>query len=368
MHANYRRSADLANAGSVGLLRDEAAYVRGTTTIVVGDGHAAFLDERGNQDSGANRSPALSTDAIAHEMTHMWLDERLPQGEAAAMEEGLADVVGQFVEHEVAEARGLPSRPDRVAEGVTLFPNTTREGGPMIHNGVRNLAEPDVLGSGAATTSTQECLLKIGGKIVRDARGLPKLDPSAFRTQQGASACAHINATVVGHAFYLMTLGGRNAYSHVVVRNPIGWNVSERLWLSLLAKVVTPAGYRSIVPLDYLTFARQQLASAMFYPREVANAVGCAWEAVEVLPQGTTQKVTGLACTKVAPIDCSRRRDGVYCDETNDYSSTRCQNGHIGVNPAQCPSATQCRPQGGFVDNPAILDDKGNLRCFGPVE
>ena len=117
--------------------------------------------------------------------------------------------------------------------------------------------------------------------------------------------CTHVNATVVGHAFYLMTLGGKNVYSKVVVRNPIGWNTSERLWVSMLAKVITPAGYRPIVAFDYLTLARQQLASAMFYPKEVANAVGCAWEAVEVFPQGTTQKVTGLACTKIAPIECS---------------------------------------------------------------
>jgi hypothetical protein len=154
-----------------------------------------------------------------------------------------------------------------------------------------------------------------------------------------------------------------------VVRNPIGWNVSERLWISMLAKVITPAGYRSIVPLDYPTLARQQLASVVFYPKEVANAVGCAWEAVEVLPQGTTQKVTGLACTKkMGPIDCSRRRVGAYCDEKNDFSSTRCKSGRIGVNPPQCPSHTQCRPQGGFMNNSAILDDKGNLRCFDPKE
>lgn len=106
----------------------------------------------------------------------------------------------------------------------------------------------------------------------------------------------------------------------------------------------------------------------MFYSREVANAVGCAWEAVEVLPVGTTQKATGLACTKVGPIDCSRRKDGVYCDEVNDYSSVRCVNGSIGAAPAQCPSGNECRPQGGFVTNPATMDSKGNLRCFAKAE
>jgi len=367
VHTNYSKSADLANPRSVGLFRDNAASVGGTTKIIVGDGSAALLDSKGGQDATANRSPALSTDSIAHEMTHMWLDMR-STGEAAAIEEGLADVVGQFVEHEVAELRGLSSRPDRIGEGVTLNPIVTKEGKPYVQNGIRSLADPAMAGFAAATTGSQDCLLKVGGKLVRDARGLPKLDPNQVRSQDGASYCAHFNATVVGHAFYLMTFGGKNPFSHLVVRNPIGWSVSERLWISMLAKVMMPAGYRSIVPLDYMMLARQQLASAMFCPKEVANAVGCAWEAVEVLPRGTTQKVTGLACTKVAPIDCSRRRDGVYCDEMNDFSSTRCQNGQIGASPPQCPSDTQCRSQGGFVNNPAILDANGNLRCFNRVE
>ena len=160
VHTNYVESADLANPRSIGLFRDNAAYARGTTTIVVGDGEAALLNPTtGKQDPSANRSPALSTDAIAHEMTHMWLDTRSPGAEAGAIEEGLGDVVGQFVEHEIAEMKGLPSRPDRIGEGVTLNPVVTKLGGQMKQNGVRNLAEPNLLGAGAATTATQECLL-----------------------------------------------------------------------------------------------------------------------------------------------------------------------------------------------------------------
>ncbi|MBL9109986.1 MAG: protein DA1 [Myxococcales bacterium] len=373
VHANHTNAADLADPKSTGRLRDDAAHVRGTTTIVVGDGQASLYEKDKNGDSTgkhparANRSAALSTDAIAHEMTHMWLDTREVRGEADTVEEGIADVMGQLVEHELAEMKGLPSRPDRVAEDSTFTILVKERNVYKSSNqiGLRNLASPGLVGNEAGTTFEQDCLLNPSGSPVLDARGIPKLDPQRVATKDGSHECAHMNATVVGHAFYLMTLGGTNTSSQIVVRNPVGWNAAERIWLSSVAKVVMPTGYRTIVPLDYVALARHQLTAAMLHGSEVANAVGCAWEAVRVLPLGTTANVTGRVCTKAAPIDCTRRRDGIYCDEVNDYSATRCQGGRIAASPPQCPSRTQCRPQGGFVTNTATLDDRGNLRCFG---
>ena len=164
-----------------------------------------------------------------------------------------------------------------------------------------------------------------------------------------------------------MTLGGRNVPNNKVIRNPIGWAVSERLWLSMLVKVPTAQGLRSVAPQNLLDFARQQLSHASLYPRDVANAVGCAWEAVKVLQAGTTEKLTGLACSNIAPIDCTGRADGVYCDENNDASATRCERGHIGLSPAACPTQpiqTECRPRGGFITNQAEMTADGKLVCF----
>jgi hypothetical protein len=234
-------------------------------------------------------------------------------------------------------------------------------------NAARIISRPDQWNGGADHSLARECLLEKKGAIVFDSRGQPLPDAKDYAVDKYAKWCDHKNGTVVGHAFYLMTFGGRNARSKYVVRNPIGWSASERIWLSMLVKVPTAQGLRSVAPQNLLDFARQQVATAALYPREVRNAVGCAWEAVGVLPIGTTEKLTSLACTKVGPIKCTGRPDGVYCDETNDGSATRCERGHIGLSPAPCPTQpiqTECRPRGGFITNQAETTADGKLVCY----
>ena len=328
---------------------------------MVGDGDASLLWPNGTQSHNATRSPALSTDAIAHELTHMWIDARPPVGEAGSIHEGVCDVVGQFVEHQVAEVLGIPSRPDRLGESSFVE-----------WNGLRYLAHPEVTQDDAPHSWSRECLVLDlrAGRPVLDSRGQPKLDLAMHLNPPKGINCDHHNATVVGHAFYLMTFGGKNDRSGLVIRNPIGWEVSQGLWLGMLVKVPTAQGLRTLVPQTLLDLAEAQLATARFHSTDTANAVGCAWEAVGVLSSGTTGKVTGRACTSAAPIECARRADGIYCDEIHTFSATRCQGGRIAASPPPCSTdkGQHCRPQGGFVTNPAQTDTPLTLHCYGQFE
>lgn len=354
VHANHKDIGSFRNPSSKGNFRNNAAFVNGTTQIIVGDGDAALLHGGANT-AEVDRSPALSTDVMAHELTHMWIDGKPPAGEARSIHEGISDVIGQFVEHDVAVAFGTTAHPERFGEASAVHTH-----------GERYLARPDHGLLDADHSHSRECLLKdASDRPVLDSRGQPRLDPAQHADLERGNTCDHVNATVVGHAFFLMTLGGKNARSKVVVRNPIGWEVSQAIWLASLVKVPTSLGFRALVPSTLLDLAQQQLAGARVHSVAVANAVGCAWEAVGVLDQGTTAKVTGIACTAVAPIDCSKRPDGIYCDELNDFSATRCQGGAIGASPAPCPTGEVCRPRGGMLAKEAELVG-GKLACYLP--
>jgi hypothetical protein len=356
VHANHVDVADLANP--FGKRTENAACLRGTTTILFGDGMAVY-----HPTTNANRSPLMSIDAVTHELTHMWLDARVQTGtEASMIEEALGDIVGQLVEHEMSVSTGWPSRPDRFAEESFVA------GGVL---GARNLAQPEVGEAKRATAdeahqanhwSGRTCLLRDSmGKPVLDARGQPQVDPRADMAD-----CMYESASVIGHAFYLMTLGGKNATSRLVVRNPIGWSASQALWLGSIVKAPVGASLRALTPPTALDLAQRQVAVARTFSVDAANAVGCAWEAVGVLADGTTSKITGLACTKAGPISCAHRRDGVYCDEVSPFAAVRCQNGQIAASPPPCASGKVCRPQGLFVGNTAEMLTPNTLACHDP--
>lgn len=121
-------------------------------------------------------------------------------------------------------------------------------------------------------------------------------------------------------------------------------------------------------PPTFLDLAERQLAMARAVSSDTANAVGCAWEAVGVLRPGTSQAYTGRACTPAAPMSCAGRRDGVYCDELLPFAAVECKGGAIAGAPPPCPTGKVCRPQGGFIDNPAIMTSEKVLTCFSPAE
>ena len=257
----------------------------------------------------------------------------------------------------IRDSFGIPSHPERFGESAFIF-----------SHGERFLAPPEHGTFDAEHSWFRDCILHEPGtsRPALDSRGQPKLDPVAHNDRDKGTVCDHVNATVVGHAFYLMTFGGKNARSKVVVRNPIGWESSQALWLSMLVKVPTPQGFRALVPSTLLDLAQQQLAGARVYSVGVANAVGCAWEAVGVLDAGTTAKVTGAQCTLAGPIDCSLRPDGIYCDEVQPFSATRCQGGSTGASPAQCATGTVCRPRGGIITNQAETTSASVIVCYNP--
>lgn len=355
VHANYDDSDD-KNGGNI----NNAFYQVGTTAIFLGDGYATK-----SNDPADVRPIALSLDVVGHEMTHMWLDSRRLDAEGQALEEGLGDVVGQLIEHSVFEPLGEPTRPDRIGENS--FVRT---------HGLRNLAQPEVGERNRAPgddslqasywTSRWCMVVDKQGKAVLDARGQPRFDVA--KVQAKRLRCVYEAASIVGHAFYLMTFGGQNVVSEVVVRNPIGWEKAQPLWLAMLVRAPIAGQLRALVPPTLLDLADRQLAMARAVSPDTANAVGCAWEAVGVLRKGTTQSFTGKACTLAAPISCAGRRDGVYCDELQPFAAVQCKGGAIAGAPAPCVGGKVCRPQGGFIGNPAVMISEKALACFSPAE
>ncbi|MBK8212869.1 MAG: hypothetical protein IPK71_03900 [Myxococcales bacterium] len=357
VHANYYDSDD-----KTGQFFNNSCHVTGSTTLLFGDGYATLSDNPTDV-----RPVVLSLDVVGHEMTHMWLDTRNLAVEGQAIEEGLGDVVGQLLEHSVFQPLGEPTRPDRLGENS--FVRT---------HGLRNLAQPEVgqANREAGDPSLQAnhwthrwCMLadRQGGAVL-DRRGQPQIDLAKVRSRAERERCFYEASSIVGHAFYLMTFGGQNATSKVVVRNPIGWETAQPLWLAMLVRAPLAGELRALMPPTMLDLADRQLAMARAVSPDTANAVGCAWEAVGVLRSGTTQRFTGKACTLAAPISCAGRRDGVYCDELSPYAAVRCQGGAIAGAPPPCPTGKTCRPQGGFIGNPAIMTSDKALTCFSPAE
>lgn len=362
VHANYRDSDD-----KTGIFFDNAYHLPGSTSLFFGDGNATVSNNPNDV-----RPTVLSLDVVGHEMTHMWLDTRRLDVEASAIEEGLGDVVGQLLEHSVFQPLGEPTRPDRLGESSWV----------RTH-GLRNLAQPEV-GQANRVKGDESlqanhwthrwCMLTDRqGKAVLDRRGQPQFDPAKVtaRTETDRARrerCFYEAASVVGHAFYLMTFGGQNATSKLVVRNPIGWEKAQPLWLAMLVRAPIAGELRALVPPTFLDLAERQLAMARAVSPDTANAVGCAWEAVGVLRPGTTQGFTGKACTPAAPISCAGRRDGVYCDELLPFAAVECRGGVITGAPPPCPTGKVCRAQGGFINNPAIMTSEKVLTCFSPAE
>lgn len=355
VHANYDDSKD-----EIGGNFNNAFHRTGSTSIYFGDGYAT----KSNNPADV-RPMVLSLDVVGHEMTHLWLDSRRLDVEAVAMEHGLGDVVGQLLEHSVFEPLGEPTRPDRIGENS--FVGT---------HGLRNLAQPEVGEANrvpgdeslqASHWANRWCMVRDKqGMPVLDRRGEPQFD--AAKVKAKPDRCVYEAASIVGHAFYLMTFGGQNVVSEVVVRNPIGWEKAQPLWLAMLVKAPMAGELRALVPPTMLDLADRQLAMARAVSPDTANAVGCAWEAVGVLRLGTTQRYTGKACTLAAALSCAGRRDGVYCDELLPYAAVTCKGGAIAGAPPPCPTGKTCRPQGGFIGNPAIMTSDKALTCFSPAE
>lgn len=96
---------------------------------------------------------------------------------------------------------------------------------------------------------------------------------------------------------------------------------------------------------------------------KLAADLGCPFH-VEVEPGRVFIAARGSSRVLAAP----NEQGWVCCDEMQPFSATRCENGHIGVSPAQCGGEKHCRPVGGLVTNQAEMVSPTTLRCFNASE
>jgi Zn-dependent metalloprotease len=339
------------NKPNDGASRYEAAYVPGANAIYFGDGGIGKPTGEGDRMPipfpGRTVHPfAIAPDVAGHEAGHIILARRGLQarGEAGVIHEGLSDVMGKLFE--LSELKRI-QRPDLV--GYEMF-----EDG----RGLRNLARPSRV-DGAF------------GYKAADAMGTAAYECPDNRDK----GCVHSRATVIGHAFYLMTFGGRNESTGILIPKGVGLEIATSLWTALLPKppAGAPAGY---VPPTIEDIAKRQLAHALrIYgasvlagkaglPYQVA-AVACAWEAVGVLKPGHVLGITGVPslCLRASSSQsCVGRLDGTYCDPEHPYSNVTCRNGGIAGALPQCATNKRCVSAGFDYQDKAVVRD-GAVVC-----
>lgn len=186
-------------------------------------------------------------DVVAHEYTHAVSEgaARLGhRGEAGALNEGLSDVFACFVERAVLGRAANWT----VGERVVLSPGGARYG-------LRDLSAPWHTHHPSHLAETVDSAADAGG--------------------------VHANATIVGHAAYLLAEGGTHALSGVHVEG-IGVELSERIFYRALTRYLGPtSGFRDLAD-STVTAARDLKGKNAAAVRSVQRA----WQAVGVLPGG----------------------------------------------------------------------------------
>jgi Zn-dependent metalloprotease len=214
-------------------------------TVHFGRGFAnAFFDGKqlvfGDGDGQTLLAPAGALDVVAHEFTHGVTEtsSRLGMsGESGALNEGISDLFGCFVEHAVRGTRANW----RVGDDVYL-------GGG---HGLRDLAEPH-------RTNNPE-------------------HASEWVDTSDDNGGVHVNSTIVSHAGYLISEGGSNGVSHLRVTG-VGLAAAQRIWYRALTRYLHPrSGVRDAADAT-ITAARD-----LYGKGTQVDRVRAAWQAMGVL-------------------------------------------------------------------------------------
>ena len=192
---------------------------------------------------GATRFKPLSAglDVVAHEFTHgitTSTSKLVYQGQPGALNEAISDIFSSFIEHTY-------KADDR---------NNWLTGEAIGASGaIRDLSNPR-------------------------AKGQPSHMKEFVNTQQDNGG-VHINSGIPNNAAFLMTMGGQNPYSKVVVGGKLGWEKAELLWYELETKyLMSTSDFKAAA-----TASKTAAQALKFSAAEVA-VVECAWIAVGVLP------------------------------------------------------------------------------------
>lgn len=206
-------------------------------------------------DGGPTYKPmAANLDVVAHEFTHgvtAATSKLVYKGESGALNEGLSDLFGAFIERSVT--------PDPIANW------TFGEGVPVAGGVLRDLADP------RESPESQPAHMKDFVVTPLDNGGV------------------HTNSGIIAVAGYLMTVGGKNPVSGIAVKG-IGWEKSEQIW------------YRANVDYFLQTSRFDQAAAGVVEAAkdlgldeaEIAQ-VSCAFEATGILEGGCAAAPTSDA-------------------------------------------------------------------------
>ena len=131
---------------------------------------------------GDGRPFAGALDIVGHELTHGVIEHSanlLYQDQPGALNEAFADIFGEMI-----EARTKDGEPDWIT-GRDLALPASGGGGPDLGRPIRNLKDPEAF-------------------LTHFGRPYPKHMDDFFHIQEDNGG-VHINSTIIGHAFYLLT-------------------------------------------------------------------------------------------------------------------------------------------------------------------
>lgn len=336
--------------------RNNASFSTLTKKVYFGDGWLTAAGANASVADNQRLPTALGLDVVGHELTHAFAGSRAEPGEVGALNEGVADVIGQIFERSVeGNARSAATVGERIwpnghgrnlahpERGLprNLFKATTKQRNDIYPNHVE----------------TQLCAKVIKGKVTRDRP-----------TLENDYGCIHDNSLIVSHAYYLMSFGGFNSRSHVQVDGAKSVAAAENLWLATLG-IIGQKGFIPTPVRDFASLARFQIAAAYATSPAEARSVACAWHAVGVIDKRTVDAL-GVTCNTLPYESCwlpgpngtkLAKPDGIYCNETYETSSYGCVGGSL-KGGSSCITGQAC-----VVRNPltreAMLSPTGEAAC-----
>lgn len=214
----------------------------------------------GDGDDVNLKSLAGGLDVIAHELTHgvtQFESNLTYRNQSGAINEAMSDIMAAFVE--------ASFQPD--AKKNWLVGEVIGVKGPL-----RDMAHPGMV-SQKQPTHMQE-----------------------FITTSQDNGGVHINSGIVNNAAYLMTVGGTNDRSKVVVERGIGLEKATKLWYRMNEQyLMASSDFKAAAD------ASAQAAKDLAFTADEISIVDCAWKAVGV--------VTG-SCNTLAPQSSSSSSSG----------------------------------------------------------
>jgi bacillolysin len=279
------------------------------------------------------RSLAAALDIVAHEFSHGVTSSTSGlqyTGESGALNEAFSDIISAFVEHHVTPH---PKNNWLLGEAVTLDAPANRD-----------MKNPNSI-------DDQPAHMKQFVETQQDNGGV------------------HINSGIINNAAYLMTMGGVNNVSKVVVKFGIGWEKSEKLWYRANTRYFMETTDFEQAAEDVL-----QAATDIALTENERNIVECAFKAVGIVSgkcapivdpspsrePGETDLEPNAEDEGEAPDDASGREGRKRAREGEDEDTTESSAAR-----AATPNGTAgCQAGAGLTNGPSLAHLCGALLAF----